>query len=174
MEGTVTGVESMRWLLDVEFKDDLSRYRTGNGAKNMAIERGFALGLIRANKCQGASKQEKNQQVGTQTVSLKCCSSNERQPGIGAVGFRLVSDRDTVVALFSRARNSPTLIRRLHQPRQGASSLRAEFPGVDRVIGVRVRRREALLDRGEILVLRQGAVMMRVCNGERLGAETAL
>ena len=31
------GVESMHWLLDVEFKDDLSRYRTGNGAKNMAV-----------------------------------------------------------------------------------------------------------------------------------------
>src|SRR5208283_4806278 len=27
------GVESMHWLLDVEFKDDLSRYRTGHGAK---------------------------------------------------------------------------------------------------------------------------------------------
>ncbi len=30
------GVESMHWLLDVEFKDDLSRYRAGHGAKNMA------------------------------------------------------------------------------------------------------------------------------------------
>jgi hypothetical protein len=27
----------MHWLLDVEFKDDLSRYRTGHGAKNMAV-----------------------------------------------------------------------------------------------------------------------------------------
>ena len=27
------GVESMHWLLDVVFKDDLSRYRAGNGAK---------------------------------------------------------------------------------------------------------------------------------------------
>jgi hypothetical protein len=26
----------MCWLLDVEFKDDLSRYRTGHGAKKMA------------------------------------------------------------------------------------------------------------------------------------------
>jgi predicted transposase YbfD/YdcC len=31
------GVESMHWLLDVQFKDDLSRYRTGRGAKNMAV-----------------------------------------------------------------------------------------------------------------------------------------
>ena len=43
-------VESMHWLLDVEFKDDVSRYRSGHGAKNMAIVRRFALGLVRANK----------------------------------------------------------------------------------------------------------------------------
>jgi predicted transposase YbfD/YdcC len=50
------GVESMHWLLDVEFKDDLSRYRTGNGAKNMAVVRRFALGLVRANKAKGSVK----------------------------------------------------------------------------------------------------------------------
>ena len=50
------GVESMHWLLDVEFKDDLSRYRTGHGAKNMAIVRRFALGLVRAEKSKGSVK----------------------------------------------------------------------------------------------------------------------
>jgi predicted transposase YbfD/YdcC len=50
------GIESMHWLLDVEFKDDLSRYRTGHGAKNMAIIRRFALGLVRANKTKGSVK----------------------------------------------------------------------------------------------------------------------
>lgn len=50
------GVESMHWLLDVEFKDDLSRYRTGHGAKNMAVVRRFALGLVRANKAKGSVK----------------------------------------------------------------------------------------------------------------------
>ena len=50
------GVESMHWLLDVEFKDDLSRYRAGHGAKNMAIVRRFALGLVRANKVKGSVK----------------------------------------------------------------------------------------------------------------------
>jgi predicted transposase YbfD/YdcC len=50
------GVESMHWLLDVEFKDDLSRYRAGNGAKNMAVIRRFALGLVRANKNKGSVK----------------------------------------------------------------------------------------------------------------------
>jgi predicted transposase YbfD/YdcC len=50
------GVESMHWLLDVEFKDDLSRYRAGDGAKNMAVVRRFALGLFRANKSKGSVK----------------------------------------------------------------------------------------------------------------------
>lgn len=50
------GVESMHWLLDVEFKDDLSRYRTGHGAKNMAVVRRFALGLVRLNKSNGSVK----------------------------------------------------------------------------------------------------------------------
>jgi hypothetical protein len=34
----------------VEFKDDLSRYRAGHGAKNMAVVGRFALGLLLANK----------------------------------------------------------------------------------------------------------------------------
>ena len=46
----------MHLLLDVEFKDDLSRYRSGHGAKNMATLRRFALGLIRANKTKGSIK----------------------------------------------------------------------------------------------------------------------
>ena len=50
------GLKSMLWLLDVEFKDDLSRYRTGYGAKNMAVVRRFGLGLVRANKSKGSVK----------------------------------------------------------------------------------------------------------------------
>ena len=50
------GGESMHWLLDVEFKDDLSRYRKGFGAKNMAIIRRFALNLVRANTSKGSVK----------------------------------------------------------------------------------------------------------------------
>jgi predicted transposase YbfD/YdcC len=50
------GVESMHWLLDVEFKDDLSRYRTGHGAKNMAVVRRFALDLVRNHKAAGSIK----------------------------------------------------------------------------------------------------------------------
>src|SRR6202022_3929360 len=50
------GVESMHWLLDVEFGDDLSRYRTGHGAKNMAVVRRFALDLLRNHKTTGSIK----------------------------------------------------------------------------------------------------------------------
>jgi predicted transposase YbfD/YdcC len=50
------GVESVHWLLDVEFKDDLSRYRTGHGAKNMAVVRRFALDLVRSTKTKGSIK----------------------------------------------------------------------------------------------------------------------
>lgn len=50
------GVESMHWLLDVEFKDDLSRYRQAHGAKNMAVVRRFALNLIRNHKSKGSVK----------------------------------------------------------------------------------------------------------------------
>jgi predicted transposase YbfD/YdcC len=50
------GVESMHWLLDIAFSDDLARYRSGHGAKNMAVIRRFALGLVRANKRQGSVK----------------------------------------------------------------------------------------------------------------------
>jgi hypothetical protein len=46
----------MHWLLDVEFKDDLSRYRTGHGAKNMAVVRRFALDLLRSTKTKGSIK----------------------------------------------------------------------------------------------------------------------
>ena len=55
------GVESMHWLLDVEFKDDLSRYRTGHGAKNMAVVRRFALDLVRANKGKSSVKSRRKQ-----------------------------------------------------------------------------------------------------------------
>jgi predicted transposase YbfD/YdcC len=50
------GVESMHWLLDVAFKDDLARYRAGHGAKNMAVVRRFALDLVRNLKASGSVK----------------------------------------------------------------------------------------------------------------------
>ncbi len=80
----------MHWLLDVEFEDDLSRYRTGHGAKNMAIVRRFALNLVRAEKTQKASKHEENQQVGIQPFCSR--SSNEQ---IVNHGFRAVRKGST-------------------------------------------------------------------------------
>ena len=45
------GIENrLHWMLDVVFKDDQSRLRKGNGAKNMAIVRHFAINLVRAAK----------------------------------------------------------------------------------------------------------------------------
>lgn len=41
---------SLHWVLDVIFKEDLSRLRKGYGAENMAIVRHFAINLVRAAK----------------------------------------------------------------------------------------------------------------------------
>jgi predicted transposase YbfD/YdcC len=42
------GIENrLHWVLDVTFNDDLSRLRTGHGARNMAVVRHFALNLVR-------------------------------------------------------------------------------------------------------------------------------
>jgi predicted transposase YbfD/YdcC len=41
------GIESLHWVLDVIFKEDLSRLRRGHGAKNMALVRRFAFNLVR-------------------------------------------------------------------------------------------------------------------------------
>ena len=38
---------SLHWVLDVVFHDDLSRLRKGHGARNMAVVRHFALNLVR-------------------------------------------------------------------------------------------------------------------------------
>lgn len=37
----------LHWVLDVQFKEDQSRLRTGHGAKNMAVVRHFAINLVR-------------------------------------------------------------------------------------------------------------------------------
>ena len=39
---------SLHWVLDVVFREDLSRLRQGHGARNMALVRHFALNLIRS------------------------------------------------------------------------------------------------------------------------------
>jgi len=39
---------SLHWVLDVTFKEDSARSRTGHGPRNMAVVRHFALNLVRA------------------------------------------------------------------------------------------------------------------------------
>ena len=47
VRGHWTIENQLHWVLDVTFKEDLSRLRTGHGAKNMAIVRHFAINLVR-------------------------------------------------------------------------------------------------------------------------------
>ena len=43
------GIENrLHWVLDVVFREDQARIRTGHGAKNMAVVRHFAINLVRA------------------------------------------------------------------------------------------------------------------------------
>ena len=44
------GIESLHWVLDVIFKEDLSRLRRGHGARNMALVRRFAFNAVRAGR----------------------------------------------------------------------------------------------------------------------------
>lgn len=41
------GVESLHWVLDVIFREDLSRLRRGHGAQNMALVRRLAFNILR-------------------------------------------------------------------------------------------------------------------------------
>lgn len=50
------GVESLHWVLDVTFKEDLSRLRRGHGARNMALVRRLAFNLVRAGRAKRSIK----------------------------------------------------------------------------------------------------------------------
>lgn len=50
------GIESLHWVLDVVFKEDLSRLRRGHGARNMALVRRFAFNLVRLGRGQRSIK----------------------------------------------------------------------------------------------------------------------
>jgi predicted transposase YbfD/YdcC len=50
---------ALHWVLDVTFKEDLSRLRAGHGAANMAVVRHFALNLVRQAKDKRAIKRRR-------------------------------------------------------------------------------------------------------------------
>jgi len=51
---------NLHWVLDVTFKEDLSRLRKGHGAKNMSVVRHFALNLVRQlNDCLSIKRRRK-------------------------------------------------------------------------------------------------------------------
>ena len=50
------GIESFHWVLDVVFREDLSRLRRGHGAHNMALVRRFAFNILRKGKGQRSIK----------------------------------------------------------------------------------------------------------------------
>jgi predicted transposase YbfD/YdcC len=58
----------LHWQLDVSFREDESRVRTGHTAANLSVNRRFALGLL---KC------ENECQRGIETKRLKCALSEE-------------------------------------------------------------------------------------------------
>ena len=68
----------MHWLLDVEFKDDLSRYRAGHGAKNMAVVRRFGLSLVRASKSKGSVKTRRKAASWNTDFLLELLQMNDR------------------------------------------------------------------------------------------------
>lgn len=58
------GIEnSLHWVLDIGFREDESRIRSGNAPENMAVLRHIALNLL---------KQDKSSKTGIQTKRLKC------------------------------------------------------------------------------------------------------
>lgn len=70
VRGHWTIENQVHWVLDVEFKDDLARYRAGHGAKNMAALRRFALDLGRRHPRQKSIK-VKRKRAGWSTDFLR-------------------------------------------------------------------------------------------------------
>ena len=67
---------SLHWVLDVAFKEDLSRLRAGHGATNMAIVRHFALTLVRQAKDKRSIK-TRRKRAGWDTSYLKAILNPE-------------------------------------------------------------------------------------------------
>lgn len=68
---------SLHWVLDVVFREDDSRVRTGHAPENMALLRQIAVSLL---------QQEKTAQVGVQTKRLKAGWDNTYLAKVLAAG----------------------------------------------------------------------------------------
>jgi predicted transposase YbfD/YdcC len=65
------GIENrLHWVLDVVFKDDLSRLRTGHAPENMAVVRHMALNLLHQSK-PTTSLKNRRKRAGWNTVYLE-------------------------------------------------------------------------------------------------------
>src|ERR1700721_2248855 len=58
------GENRLHWVLDVVFRDDLARFRTGDGPQNMAIIRHTALNLLSRAKPTVSLKTRRNARGG--------------------------------------------------------------------------------------------------------------
>ena len=70
------GIENrLHRVLDVTFKEDLSRRRKGHGAKNIAVIRRFSINLVRAAKDKHSIKLRRKLAAWDQNISHNCSAS---------------------------------------------------------------------------------------------------
>ena len=66
------GIENrLHWVLDVVFKDDLARLRTGHGPANMAVVRHMAMNLLRQAETDRARLKNRRKRAGWNTAYLE-------------------------------------------------------------------------------------------------------
>jgi len=64
------GVESMHWILDVVFREDASRIRTGHATENMSFTRRFVTSLLKQETSRSSMK-AKRKRAGWNTDFLE-------------------------------------------------------------------------------------------------------
>jgi predicted transposase YbfD/YdcC len=77
------GIEnSLHWVLDVAFHEDLSRARTGHSAHNFALLRHIALNVLRQERTASGGIHAKRLKAGWSTNYLETLLSNIRIPHV--------------------------------------------------------------------------------------------
>ncbi len=88
------GIENrVRWILDVSFREDESRVRTGNAPENLAIVRHMALNLLRQDRTSKTSIKAKRKLAGWDNDYLLSILSN--QNAVALPGVALAPARET-------------------------------------------------------------------------------